>query len=321
MIFEKQIIKIYKSIAFNRVDDRGTAFYFSYKDFPNLKRENYAFKSTHGHFLQGYFYYYENYNPSKLIIFDHGFGGGHRSYMKEIEKLCANGYKVFAYDHTGCMESEGKSTNGMTTSLVDLNDCITALKEDVNFKSLDFSVIGHSWGGYSTLNISALHPDISHIVVLSGFVSVKRLIKMFFRGLLKFYQKAIYKLEKSTNPEYVDYDAIETLNNSKVKALLIYSRDDTLCKKEDTYDVLFNNLNKRDTLKFILLDNKGHNPNYTIEAVKYLNEYQKQKKKYKKQKKLENTKQKEKFIQTFDWNMMTTQDEDVWQEIINWLNS
>ena len=73
--------------------------------------------------------------------------------------------------------------------------------------------------------------------------------------------------------------------------------------------------------EFILLDNKGHNPNYTIEAVKYLNEYQKQKKKYKKQKKLENTKQKEKFIQTFDWNMMTTQDEDVWQEIINWLNS
>ena len=33
------------------------------------------------------------------------------------------------------------------------------------------------------------------------------------------------------------------------------------------------------------------------------------------------TKQKEEFIQTFDWNMMTTQDEDVWQEIINWLNS
>lgn len=321
MIFEKQIIKIYKSIAFNRVDDKGTAFYFSYKDFPNLKRESYVFKSSHGHFLQGYFYYYENYNPSKLIIFDHGFGGGHRSYMKEIEKLCANGYKVFAYDHTGCMESEGKSTNGMTTSLVDLNDCITALKEDVNFKSLDFSVIGHSWGGYSTLNIPALHPDISHIVVLSGFVSVKRLIKMFFGGLLSVYQKAIYKLEKSTNPSYVDYDAIETLNNSKVKALLIYSRDDTLCKKEDTYDVLFNNLNKRDTLKFILLNNKGHNPNYTIEAVKYLNEYQKQKKKYKKQKKLENTKQKEKFIQTFDWNMMTTQDEDVWQEIINWLNS
>lgn len=321
MIFEKQIIKTYKKIAFNRVDDKGTTFYFSCKDFPNLKSENFTFKSSHGHHLQGYFYYYENYIPNRLIIFDHGFGGGHRSYMKEIEKLCSSGFRVFSYDHTGCMESGGDSTNGMTTSLVDLNDCLTALKKDERFNTLDFSVIGHSWGGYSTLNISALHPDISHIVVLSGFVSVKRLIDAFFGGILKYYRKAIYKLEQESNPDFVGYDAIETLNNSNVKALLIYSSNDAMCKKSDTYDVLFNNLNKRNSLKFILLDNKGHNPNYTIDAVKYLNEYQIIKKKTKKQKLLETAEQKQKFINSFDWHKMTRQDEDVWQEIINWLNN
>lgn len=321
MIFEKQIIKVYKKIAFNRVDDKGTAFYFSYKDFPNLKSEFFTFKSSHGHSLQGYFYYYENYNPNQLIIFDHGFGGGHRSYMREIEKLCSAGFRVFSYDHTGCMESGGNSTNGMTTSLVDLNDCLKTLKEDERFKSLDFSVIGHSWGGYAALNISALHPDLSHIVVLSGFVSIKRLIKAFFSGILKPYRKAIYKLEKEINPNFVDYDAIETLNNSQVKALLIYSSNDKICKKEDTYDILFNNLNKRDTLKFILLNNKGHNPNYSVEAVKYLNEYSTTKQKMKKKKLLETTEQKKKFINSFNWHKMTEQDEELWQKINNWLKN
>lgn len=321
MIFEKQIIKTYKRIAFNRVDDKGTAFYFSYLDFPGLKAESFSFKSIHGHTLKGNFYFYENYNPERLIIFDHGFGGGHRSYMKEIEKLCSFGFKVLAYDHTGCMESEGLTTNGMTTSLVDLNDCLKTLKEDEHFKSLDFSVIGHSWGGYSTLNISKLHPDISHIVVLSGFISVKRLIKAFFGGLLKPYRKAIYKLEKNTNPDFVDFDAIETLNNSKVKTLLIYSNNDMMCKKKDTYDVLYKSLSYKNNIQFILLDNKGHNPNYTTEAVNYLNEYSKNKKKMKKQKLLETPDQKQKFVASFDWDKMTKQDEEVWQNIQNWLNN
>ena len=29
MVFEKQIIKAYKGMAYTRCDDRGTAFYFS----------------------------------------------------------------------------------------------------------------------------------------------------------------------------------------------------------------------------------------------------------------------------------------------------
>lgn len=321
MIFEKSIIKLYKQIAYNRVDDKGTAFYFSYSDFPNLKCEEFSFKSIHGHTLNGNFYFYENYDKNHLIIFDHGFGGGHRSYMKEIEKLCSFGFKVLAYDHTGCMTSEGLSTNGMTTSLVDLNDAIKAIKEDERFKNLDLSVVGHSWGGYSTLNISALHPDISHIVVLSGFISVKRLIKAFFGGILKPYRKAIYNLEKNTNPDFVDFDACNTLNNSQVKALLIYSSNDQMCKKKDTYDILFENLNHKNNIKFVLLNDKGHNPNYTIDAIKYLEEYQKIKKKLKKQKLLISTEQKQKFLNSFDWNKMTDQDETVWEEIKNWLNN
>ena len=64
------------------------------------------------------------------------------------------------------MESGGESANGLGQSLSDLNDCITALKKEEKLSGYDFSVMGHSWGGFSTLNIASFHPDISHIVVL-----------------------------------------------------------------------------------------------------------------------------------------------------------
>lgn len=151
MIFEKQIMNFYKGMMYARCDDNGTAFYFSASDFPGLKSEAYSFKASAGHTLNGALYHYDNPIPGRLIVFDHGFGGGHRSYMKEIEMLCRHGYLVFAYDHTGCMTSGGESPNGMAQSLCDLNDCITMLKADDRFAGMDISVMGHSWGGFSAL--------------------------------------------------------------------------------------------------------------------------------------------------------------------------
>ena len=143
---------MYRGIAYTRCDDNGTAYYFSADDFAGLQKEPYPFRSSRGDLLQGYLYCYDHPIEGRLVVFDHGFGGGHRSYMKEIEMLCKHGFLVFAYDHTGCMESEGVNPNGMAQSLRDLNDCITALKQVARFANLDISVMGHSWGGFSSLN-------------------------------------------------------------------------------------------------------------------------------------------------------------------------
>ena len=190
MIFEKKVVGIYRSQFLTRCDDAGLAHYFSHADFPGLQQEAFSFPSSCGHTLQGWFYHYETVIPGRIVVFDHGFGGGHRSYMKEIEMLCRHGYLVFSYDHTGCMESGGENPGGLSQSLRDLNDCLTALKKHPACADLLFSVMGHSWGGFSTLNIAALHPDITHIVVLSGFTSVERMLEQFFSGILKGYRKS-----------------------------------------------------------------------------------------------------------------------------------
>ena len=243
-------------------------------------------------------------------------GGGHLSYMKEIEMLCRAGFRVFSYDHTGCMCSEGENTGGFAQSLCDLDDCIKALKADSNIDTTDISVVGHSWGGYSTLNICALHPDVKRIVVLSGFLSVEIMVNSMFKGVLSPYRKHIMEIERGSNPDYLSYDAISTLQNATAKALLIYSDNDPLIAKNVHYDALCSALEVKDNIEFMLVSGKGHNPNYTHDAVSYLATLAPA---MKRAARLTRDEDKEDFKNSFDWHRMTSQDEDVWAKIIGFL--
>ncbi|MDD6276370.1 MAG: alpha/beta fold hydrolase [Clostridia bacterium] len=319
MIFEKQVVNMYKGMMYARCDDTETVFYFSAEDFDGLHKESYPFKASAGHTLQGYIYHYDNPIEKRIVVFDHGMGGGHRAYMKEIEKLCRHGYTVFAYDHTGCMESGGETTGGLAQSLCDLNDCIATIKADRRFAGWDISVMGHSWGAFSTLNISALYPEISHIVAMCGFVSVEEMIKSFFPGVLKGYRKAIFALEKESNPRFVKFNAVESLSKSSAKALLIYSEDDQMCRRVH-YDILKSVLDGKGNVRFMLCKNKGHNPNYTEEAVKLLGEFGKARTKLTRNKKA-TADEKANFVASYDWDAMTVQDDTVWTKIFEHLDN
>ena len=319
MIFADKIEKMYREQMFIRCDDNGTAYYFSADDFEGLNRESFVFKAKAGHNLQGYFYWYENPAENRVVIFEHGMGGGHRSYMREIETIAKRGYLVFAYDHTGCMESEGENTNGFGQSLSDLDCAVKALKDSEKCKGMDISIIGHSWGGFSTLNIPALHPDIKHIVAMSGFISVKDMVNQYFAGLMKPFAKHIYALEEKSNPDTVKFNAAESLKDTKVKALVIHSADDPMVKKECHFDVLKNALNDKENITFWLMEGKAHSPNYTYDAVKYKDAFFATLTEKLKKKELETAQQKAEFVAGYDWWKMTTQDMDVWDRIFEFI--
>lgn len=321
MIFKSFIEKMYRAQLFGRCDDTGNVYYFSAKDFKGLHSEPYSFKSKLGHTLRGNFYYYDSPIEDRLIVFDHGYGGGHLSYMKEIEMLCRRGYLVFSYDHTGCMDSEGDSTRGFAQSLCDLDDCITSLKASDKCKNMSISVVGHSWGGFSTLNIPKFHPDITHTVVLSGFISVREMVNQNFSGILKGYRNHIYGIEEKTNPDFVTADARETLADTKTKVLLIYSADDSLVKKDVHYDGLKNALSDKENVTFHLVEGKGHNPNFTADAVRYKDAFFADLTKKTKKKQLNTAEEKQAFINSYDWDRMTAQDEDIWQLIYKHLDN
>ena len=85
------------------------------------------------------------------------------------------------------------------------------------------------------------------------------------------------------------------------------------------FDTLKKELAECKNVRLILLENKGHNPNYTESAVAYLQEYLKEQKRCLKKKSLASPEQRAAFVASFDWDLMTEQDPLVWKEILDFL--
>ena len=320
MLFFKQIDKMYRKQVLTRFKDYGTIYYFSEKDFPGLRKTPFSFSGSDGQKLQGYFYSYENPVADRLIIFEHGMGGGHRSYFREIETLASKGYLVFAYDHTGCMESEGENTRGFSQSLNDLDCCMKALRQLDELSSYDFSVMGHSWGGFSSMNIPALYPEISHVVAMSGFISVSEMLKQIFFGNNGFYRH-FYEIEKKNNPVFSQTNTVESLRDTDTKVLIIHSADDKTVNSKKHFEVMKKGLASNKNIEFLLLNGKNHNPNFESSAVAYKDEFFKILSKKLKKHELSTEKQKADFVASFDWWKMTAQDKKVWDKIFDFLES
>ncbi len=320
-MFFKKIEKLYRDKIYTRSDDNGSIFYFSSDDFEGLSKISYPFKSSKGHTLQGYFYFYDGYKENRIVMFEHGMGSGHRGYMKEIELLARHGFLVFSYDHTGCMESGGETTGGFVHSLIDLDDAINTLRADKKYRSYDISIVGHSWGAYSTLNISNFQRNIKHIVALSGPVSLEALLRQSFSGFLSPIGKKLYKKELSQNSKYASSDAITALSKTSAKVLVIHSDDDTIVKCERHFDVMEKALSDRENIKFVKVHSKAHNPNYTEDSVRYKDSFFETYQKAMSENLLDTDEAKEHFKKRFDWHRMTAQDEKVWNMIFETLDS
>ena len=318
MLFSGVIIDNYKKTAFSRHDADGSIFYFSADDFPGLKKEEFSFKNQNGESLFGAFYYYDGYREDRLIVFDHGMGTGHNAYMKEIGELCKGGFRVFSYDHTGCTLSEGEGIRGLSGSLADLDACIKALKEKL--PGVEISVVGHSWGAFSTLNISSFNPDIRSIVAISGFISLSEMHRQVIRGPLAIFRKTVFEYEKGQNGKYAEASADRSLRGARTPALIIHSIDDKTVSAKQHFEKLRQSLSDCDFVEFMLVEGKGHNPNYTAEAVAYKDRFLADLMKRRKRGLLQTDEQKAAFLNSYDWHKMTEQDAAVWDKILDFLN-
>ena len=315
MIFEKQIVNLYKKSMLTRHDPDGRLFYFSREDFPGLECEETSFIGDKGQRLAAYTYYRGEKRLDKLVMFEHGMGCGHAAYMQEINKITEHGYTVFTYDHTGTRCSEGESIGGFSQSLSDLDRAVKFVRAMPEYKDSEISVIGHSWGGFSTMNISAYHPDIKHAVAIAGFISPKDIQAQFLSGLMKPYRKAVFKIEADAFPEYVHTDARTTLKSTKTKTLIIHSTDDKTCLYKNHFSEISRAASDNENVEFLTVSGKGHNPNYTEDAVKYKDACMKELVRKSKKKELSTDEEKAKFVASCDWVRMTKQDDDVWNKI------
>lgn len=301
--------------------------YFTVEDFENLEAEKIEFKSNKEQILRGNIYTNKKIKKQEikgLIVFVHGMGAGHLSYTTEINTLAKNGYKVLAYDNTGTCESEGKSLNGFYQAILDLKACLEFIKTDDELNELKLSLIGHSWGAYTVCQSLKFSPNVKSVISMCGPDSAEKLIAGYMGVLGKIlnpFMKLIniIKFGKDSTESTID---ILKKSPKSVSILLIHGKDDKTCKLENSIvykseETFKDNKN----ITCIIYEEKCHNVYQTKESEEYLNtvfdEIAKINKKFKgKELELKLSS----IYENIDYKKITEEDEDVMNEIIDFLN-
>ena len=257
---------------FNVRGDSYEPFMFRVEDFEGLSKTKYEFTSNKGQKLVGYLYEAEGEQNSDddsdekkgVIVFAHGFGGGgHNSYMDCANYFAQNGYYVFAYDATGCDESEGEGVGGFPQGVIDLDHAITFVEEMDKTKNLPICLFGHSWGGYCVSSVPKYHPEVKALIECCGFNSSVEEIEAqgreqagsFIKVMMPFFSLH----EKIKYGDYSESNALDGFAATDAKVLVVHSQDDGVVPISIGYDKFYEKYGSDDRFTFLKFSDKGHN--------------------------------------------------------------
>ncbi len=235
----------------------------NYQDYENLERDSYTFKSNKDQKLQGYLYFNDKVEKNgALIVFAHGFGGGHSQYIEVINFFTRNGYEVFTYDITGTDESEGDAINGLVQGVIDLDYALKYVESLEEFKSKQKFLFGHSWGGYSVANVLNSYSDVDAVVSIAGFNKNSDIIKSKAQdqigkiSVLTTIPVSLY--EKYKFGKYASYTGIDGFKSTTAPVLIIHSTDDDVVPAKYGYDIYYEEFKDDQRFKFVDFTDQGH---------------------------------------------------------------
>lgn len=203
--------------------------------YPKLTREKEEILTKEKIKLIGYWYNKKENQP--IIVFSQGIGTRVIDYINEINYFATNGYTVFAFDNTGCGESEGKTIRGLPQSVVDL-DCVLSYIENLQeYKDEKIFLYGHSWGGFAVCAVNNFNHRVSGVVERSGFNSTSTMIHRVVTSrqnkvaadIINPFVK-IYEFSKFG--KYAKVTAVDGINSSDIPVMIMHSYDDEVVPYE-----------------------------------------------------------------------------------------
>ncbi|MGM9969948.1 MAG: alpha/beta hydrolase family protein [Anaeroplasma sp.] len=301
---------IHKKIFGSRFTPNPLVKYYTKEEF-GLNADRIEFYCGNN-LLKGYLYSNNNYNKDYLIIYCHGMFSCKEAYMQDIGFLCNHGFQVLGFDYIGVNESEGKNIKGFSQSLKCLDKLLDYVKKDDRLNKKRIYVIGHSWGGYASINIPKYHSEVEGIICLAPFCSISKLLSDLFKAsILKLLIPFFLLIELFKVGRYAFSDASNTLKKYKGKVLVIHSKDDSVVNYIKNTFRLQNEFNESN-YKFLIVNGKNHNPNYSDNAIKLLDEYSKKTKILKDDDLL-------KYKQDADYHAMGELDNEVMLKIVDFI--
>lgn len=251
-----------------RFDGYPTLPYYHADDL-GIEETKFSFLTQHGWKLSGSRYFLKNAKFKALIVFFHGLGDGRASYTKTIEILVRAGYLVYAYDNTGCMESEGNKIYSLEHTLIDQKYFFEWLEKDPQAKGLKRYSIGHSWGGYGAAMSSKKEYKIEKIVDIAGFDYALDVIMGKLPKGMSFLRPFVWINLKFACGKYACQRASKSIKQSNSKFLYIQGKCDVDVSLKNGFDPLSKSL-KGERFKFIIEANRGHSIYKSEEAEFYV---------------------------------------------------
>lgn len=261
---------------FDQVDPKQTCMYQYDHYEADYPRQEVEFRSG-DNLLKGYIYGLNN--DKGVIVFAHGIGGGHDSYLPTITSLVDRGWRVFAYDATGSYSSQGKSTVGLAQSNIDLDRAVTYVENNSVFSNMPIFVMGHSWGGYASGAVLNLDHNIKASVSMSGYDTpmaeyCETADNMFGdKSFISYPFLWIYN--KLHAGRFSSYSAVDGINKSDIPVLVIHGDNDEVIKYYGASIIAQQGRIKNQNVEYYTFETEGkdtHNGYFhTSDYIEYYN--------------------------------------------------
>ncbi len=311
---------IYKAVFGKRCDGDRRLRYFTHENFEGLGAAPVEFMSNSGNKLRGALYIKAGVRqPKALVIFSHGFGGGHRSYMTEINTFAKNGYAVLAYDNTGTFTSEGNALIGFSQGPADLKSAIEYAKSNPKLSQLNIILAGHSWGAYSVCQaLKEKESDVSGAVSISAPESGYQALCGFMGSNGKFLEPLFKLVFAVTDGKEALTKCSDVLKNVSVPVLMLHGDCDPTVAPVNS-PLLSPFVEGKPNITKIMYEGRMHNVYQTKESEEYMAEVFECINALKKIKKP--TKEEIDFCYDIDYELITREDPIVMQTIINFMHN
>ena len=314
---KRDINRIFGEFDYSRVKER-------------LPRDTFFFPSSRLK-LQGYFYPCDN--AKGMVVVCHGMRAGADDYIPFIEFFVHNGYAVFTYDCQGTYASEGNSTVGMCTPLVNLDHALTYIKNDKQLSKYPLFLFGHSWGGSAATAVLSIHKNLCGCSAVAPFNSGYTLFVEkgeqytslfpdtmridFPKEFLDTYQKLLFK-------DYTKYDAVQGINSTDVPVYIAHGNHDSVIGFAHQSVISHRDeIRKSNVTYYIGTDTQaGHNTIlHSPRAVAYQNKVENELKRLKKEYGRELTREEmTEFCSSIDHALYSEVNMEMMQDILNMFN-
>jgi alpha-beta hydrolase superfamily lysophospholipase len=186
--------------------------------------------------LQGFIY--GGSNDKGLVVISHGLGGTADAYFPMIMYLVDKGWRVFAFNNTGVSGSEGKSVQGLTQSVIDLDAALRYVKHSSTLGNLPVMLVGHSWGGYAVCAVLNYEHDVNAAVSLAAFNNGPKMFReqgvSTAGGFYYFLSPQFWAIQRLRFGSTMKLTAVDGINKAAIPAMIVHSSEDKLISAKTT---------------------------------------------------------------------------------------